>query len=452
MQIDILVAEIGSTTTKVNAFHQIRTGCPRFLGQGQSPTSVAEGDVNIGLGNAIEALKRQMGVNELTWKELFASSSAAGGLRMSVHGLVYDMTVKAAKEAALGAGGIVKLVTAGKLGPADLARIKKVNPNIILVAGGVDYGEKETAKANFELLAKNCAEIPIIYAGNIQNHDDVQYWGDSYGLTYYLTDNVYPRVDMLNVEPTRKIIQNAFEENIIHAPGMMDIRKLVDGPIIPTPGAVMESAKILYQIIGDLIVFDIGGATTDLYSVTYGSEDIGKIMMHPEPFAKRTVEGDLGVFVNIPSVVEMVGKETLKNDFPNIEKNMAEATPIPQTGDGVRFIERLAKEAALAALDRHAGVMMDIYGPDGRRKVAYGKDLTAVKYIVGTGGALTRLPNGADILASIKSDNQATRLFPRNNTQILMDNDYLMSSLGMLSIRYPDAASYLLKKTLKLIE
>ena len=140
MKVAVLVAEIGSTTTVVNAFDGIGGPCPRFLGQGQAFTSVLGGDVTVGLRGAVEDLRRHLGVSEISWGEMFATSSAAGGLRMSVHGLVYDMTVRAAKEAALGAGGILKHVTAGKMRRTDLKKIVEIRPNIVLVAGfqGVD--------------------------------------------------------------------------------------------------------------------------------------------------------------------------------------------------------------------------------------------------------------------------------------------------------------------------
>ena len=145
MKVDVLVAEIGSTTTVVNAFKDLDTENPLFWAQGQAPTSVMDGDVRIGLQGAIDDLCRKMKIDSLEYDEMLATSSAAGGLKMTVHGLVYDMTAKAAKEAALGAGGIIHYVTAGKLRRTDLAKIKEVNPNLILIAGGVDYGERETA-------------------------------------------------------------------------------------------------------------------------------------------------------------------------------------------------------------------------------------------------------------------------------------------------------------------
>lgn len=127
MKFDILVAEIGSTTTVVNAFSDLDTNDPKFVGQGQSPTTVKEDDVTIGLTKAIESLAVNLGVEKVEYNEMIATSSAAGGLKMTVHGLVYDMTAKAAKEAALGAGANIHLVTAGRIRRMDVKKIKKLN-------------------------------------------------------------------------------------------------------------------------------------------------------------------------------------------------------------------------------------------------------------------------------------------------------------------------------------
>ncbi len=164
MKVDVLVAEIGSTTTVVNAFTDIDTDNPVFWGQGQAATSVLEGDVRVGLQGAIDDLCKSKGIDGLEYDDMLATSSAAGGLKMTVHGLVYDMTAKAAKEAALGAGGIIHYITAGKLRRTDLKKIEEVKPNLILLAGGVDYGERDTAIYNAELIRSLDLNIPIIYA------------------------------------------------------------------------------------------------------------------------------------------------------------------------------------------------------------------------------------------------------------------------------------------------
>jgi len=451
MKVNVLVAEIGSTTTVVNAFNGIGTSCPIFIGQGQAPTSVLEGDVTVGLKGAISSLKENLHADEITWDDMLATSSAAGGLKMTVHGLVYDMTVRAAKEAALGAGGIIKMVTSGKLRKTDLKKIQEVNPNIILVAGGVDYGERDTALNNMEMILSMGMKTPIIYAGNIENQEEIKLMCDEAGVQVYIVENVYPKIDMLVVEPTRKVIQDVFEEHIIHAPGMSKVRELVKGPIIPTPGAVMEAAKVLKEDLGDLVIFDVGGATTDVHSVTQGSDEVNLMLISPEPVAKRTVEGDLGVFVNVNHVVEKIGIEELRKEFPDTDEILANYKPIPASDREKQFVERLTREAVLTSLERHAGTLRYLYGANGKKTVAEGKDLTAVKYIIGTGGALTRLPGKEDILSKVRTHGKGLELYPTETAKILIDYDYIFSSLGVLSKSYPKDALFLMKKSLRIL-
>ena len=454
MKINVLVAEIGSTTTVINAFDGIDTDCPKFLGQGQAPTTVLEGDVNIGLNNAIEDLKNNLGAKEIEYGEMFATSSAAGGLKMTVHGLVYDMTVRAAREAALGAGANIHLVTAGRLRRTDIKKIKDINPNIVLIAGGVDYGERDTAIYNAEVIADLDIDVPIIYAGNVQNHEEVKLIFEEKKKSHllYIVDNVYPKIDVLNVEPSRKVIQDVFEEHIIHAPGMTKVRDVVTGSIIPTPGAVMEASKLLKEYIGDLVTLDVGGATTDVHSVTEGSEEVNKILISPEPTAKRTVEGDLGVYVNMENIVNRIGKEKIaKNlnlELSKVEELIENHKPIPSTDLQKKFVEELTLEAVITSIYRHSGGFRDLYGSSGKKTLAEGKDLTNVKWIVGTGGALTRLPNRINILNEIALSNKGDKLLPNKEANILIDNHYIMASLGVLSKKYKDAALNLLKQSL----
>ncbi len=455
MKVDVLVAEIGSTTTVVNAFKDLDTENPIFWAQGQAPTSVMDGDVRIGLQGAIDDLCKKMGIDSLEYDEMLATSSAAGGLKMTVHGLVYDMTAKAAKEAALGAGGIIHYVTSGRLRRTDIAKIKEINPNLILIAGGVDYGERDTALDNAEMIRNMGLKIPVIYAGNIENQEEMKLiFDEESGQQLYNVENVYPKIDDLNVEPCRKVIQDAFEQHITHAPGMEHVREMVNGPIIPTPGAVMECTKLLYDCLGDLIVLDVGGATTDLHSVATESDKIARIMISPEPKAKRTVEGDLGVYVNRMKVIESIGEEKLREECVkmgiDLDETLESYVAIPKTEAEFKLVERLTKEAVLKAVERHAGQIRYIYGPSGRSTVAEGKDLTQVKYIVGTGGALTRLPHRVEIMKSIPAHNETGMLlFPTDHAEILVDNDYIMASLGVLSKRHREAAIRLLEKSLR---
>ena len=459
MKIDVLVAEIGSTTTVVNAFDHLESDNPVFLGQGQAPTSVKEGDVNIGLQAAIEDMKKNLHIEneKLEYTNMLATSSAAGGLRMTVHGLVYDMTVKAAKEAALGAGANIHLITAGKLSKVDMIKLDRIKPNIILIAGGVDYGERETALYNSELIAASDLNIPVIYAGNIAVADDVKLIFEAYSKekNLHIVPNVYPKIDILNIEPTREVIQDIFEKHITEAKGMEKIREMVNGPIIPTPGAVMKASKILKDEIGDLVTIDVGGATTDIHSVTEGTEKVNKILVEPEPVAKRTVEGDLGVFINKRNIVDIIKIEKLEKELnmtpEDIEKFTNSDIAIPETEEHKRFIERLTKEAVIVSINRHAGGYRTYFGGK-TDTLAFGKDLTAVKWIVGTGGALTRLTAREEILNSISQFNRADKLLPTAEAKILIDNDYIMASLGVLSSLNKEAAIKLLLKSLKFNE
>ncbi len=452
MKLDVLVAEIGSTTTVINGFWLGREAC--FAGSGQAPTTVLDGDVNLGLLNAINDLKHNLGTDELQYDELIATSSAAGGLRMTVHGLVYDMTVNAAKEAALGAGANIHMITAGKLRQGELAEIKKIKPNIILIAGGVDYGECETALFNANEIDKLDLGVPVIYAGNVQNREEIRQIFSRSGTRVYIVENVYPRIDQLNVEPARKVIQEVFEEHITNAPGMARVREMVSGNIIPTPAGVMEATKMLGNLLGDVVTVDIGGATTDIHSVTDGSEEISRIMISPEPKAKRTVEGDLGVYINVKNIIELASKEWLGKELGisivQLEDIIDNHKPIPKTPLEKAFVRKIAYVACKIAMERHAGDLFDIYSSSGRKKAARGKDLTAVKFIVGTGGVLSKLPGGSDILANVINGSNGTKLLPQSSADILIDNHYIMASIGVMSKTHPEDSVEFLKQSLRI--
>jgi uncharacterized protein (TIGR01319 family) len=452
MKIDVLVAEIGSTTTIVNAFN-IHNQDPKFLGRGVSFTTV-ESDVTIGLQLAINDLSNFLNVDRIEYNEMFASSSAAGGLRMTVHGLVYEMTVRASKEAALNAGANIHLITANKVTKSDLMKIVEINPNIILIAGGTDYGEKETALYNIKKVLELNLKIPIIYAGNIENHEEITKYFKTMNKEKYLkiVENVYPRVDYLNILPLRKVIYQTFEENIIHAKGMNNIFDMVNQKIMPTPGSVMESTMILRENLGNIITVDVGGATTDIHSVSIPSDDFLEFQ-EGEPLSKRTVEGDLGVYINHSNVVKLIKKDELITklsisdiDFEELLKNYSY---IPKSNIEKEFVFELTKKCTQLAFDRHVGDLRRVYTSSGLKIIPEGKDLTQVEYIVLTGGALINLENTESIITDYIKKNP-TKLLPRENVKIYIDNDYILSSVGVLSLKYPELAFTLLKKSLRI--
>ena len=435
----LLVADIGSTITKLSAFSELGTGHPRFLGQGLSLTSIEAGDVVVGLELARTQLADRHGV-ESNGAELMASSSAAGGLRMTVHGLTQDMTLKAAREASLGAGAIIAFTTAGKIQKDDLEQIEKINPNIILLAGGVDYGDRETVLHNAEALASSGIKAPVIYAGNIAARGEAQKTLERAGINVFGVDNVYPRIDELNIVPVRRVIQNVFSRHIITAPGMDKVKGMITGEVMPTPAAVLTSAELLSGVIGDLVVVDVGGATSDVHSVSEGSVKYAKMMIGPEPRSKRTVEGDLGIYWNATHIIQAAGGAL--DPIQNV-------AALPQEPDSIEAAIALARWAVDLSVWRHAGEIRIAYGAYGRQEVVEGRDLTCVKTIIGTGGALTRLGAGRKILGALRKDPSGRKLLPPAGTPILLDSHYIMAAAGVLSQRFADDALHLLRQSIE---
>jgi uncharacterized protein (TIGR01319 family) len=425
----ILAIEIGSTITKANGFRRTTEGAFEHLAQGFAPTSVATGDVGVGVDEAIAELRATSGL-EAGDPEVFVSSSAAGGLRMTVHGLTHGMTARAAREAALGAGAIVKLVTVGELSDADLDEIRSIRPNLVLLAGGVDFGERGPILRNAERLAALGLNVPVLYAGNAAIREPVRRTLESAGVETVVTDNVFPEVDVLKIEPVRRVIHEAFNRHIVHAPGMERLEELTRGGILPTPGAVLLGAELFAEAIGECVVVDVGGATTDVHSVTDGSPEWSSKMVEPEPRAKRTVEGDLGVYVNARQIVELAGE-------PEWESRLSDLKAIPTTEQELELTRWLCERAVETAVRRHAGVITDLYTPSGRRQVFKGKDLTSVEWLIGTGGALTRVPGGDAILRGV-ARGAGRHLLPPPEVRVLIDRDYLFSALGTLAQAYPD--------------
>ncbi len=428
-RIEFLTVEIGSTITKVNGFQTGQDGGFFPLAQGFAPTSIAEGDIRVGYEKALADLSKT-GIPISPTARIYVNSSAAGGLRMTVHGLTYNMTARAAREAALGAGAIVKMVTAGLLDEFSLAEIRKINPNIILLSGGVDFGEKEIVLKNSHALASLEINAPVVYAGNSAIRSQVQEIFSQHGIEFLIADNVFPEVDVLNTVPLRKVIHEIFNKHIIHAPGMSYLSQLTTREVIPTPGAVLLGAELFAQACGDCLVFDVGGATTDVHSVTNGNPEWTSKQLEPEPYAKRTVEGDLGVYLNAQNIVELN-----QDTSPKVELSKLKAMPV--SNEEKELTHKLCKVAVETGVKRHAAIVMDTYTPTGRKQTIRGKDLSAVKWVIGTGGALTRIEGGREILRSICTG-AGKYLLPSPETTILIDRDYRFSALGTLAQDFPE--------------
>lgn len=420
--------EIGSTITKANAF-RMESGLLHHIGQGFAPTSVAAGDVRIGADAAIAQMREQC-ASPPAAGEIFVNSSAAGGLRMSVHGLTRSMTARAAREAALGAGAIVTMTTVGAMDEFDLEDLQENRPSIILLAGGVDDGEKRIVVENAKVIASAQLGVPVVYAGNSRVRRRVEHIFVDAGQPLTCVDNVFPDVDVLRVEPVRAVIHDVFNDHITAAPGMHGLVELTNHEILPTPGAVLLATELFADAVGDAVVVDVGGATTDVHSVTDGSSEWSARVIDPEPRTKRTVEGDLGVFVNARRVAAMT-------DEGEDEERLEWLRAIPSDEREAEVTRWLAREAVEAGIGRHAGTVTEIFTPTGKTQVVRGKDLSAVRWVVGTGGALTRVPGGADILRRICTGAGA-QLLPSPEATIVIDRDYRFSALGTVAQCYPD--------------
>jgi uncharacterized protein (TIGR01319 family) len=433
MEIDVLVAEIGSTTTIVNAFNLFSEPL-KFIGRGMSRTTV-ESDVTIGLNEAIKDLEKNLNVDKITYKEMHATSSAAGGLKITVHGLVYDMTAKAAKEAALNAGANIHLITANYIDDEHINQIKTIKPNIIVIAGGTDFGEKEVSYRN--LLKVKDLNIPIIYSGNIANHNRIKTLNIK-DLT--IVENVYPRVDDFNILPLRAAIYETFEKHIVKAKGMHKVYDMITSHIVPTPGAVMETTLLLNELKPGVLTIDVGGATTDIHSVCE-PRTIYQKYHDGEPLFKRTVEGDLGVYINRELVFNQSNKREiyprLNLDEKNILRLLKTEPYIPESKEGKILIDLLTQTCVTKALDRHVGDLRRVYTTNGMKVIPDGKDLSEVKNIYLTGGACL---HHLSIENSTREylENQVHKLVPNKNTPIHKDSLYIFASLGVLSLSYKE--------------
>jgi len=441
--LDILTLEIGSTITKANGFVKDPFYGLKHVAQGFSTTTVLEGDVSIGVDKAIANLK-ESSPYRLESAEIFVNSSAAGGLRVTVHGLTLSMTARAAKEASLGAGAIIKKLTAGKIFPHDIDEIKEINPNLIILAGGVEHGDTSTVLENAKILFENHFHVPIVYAGNSVLQKPILKLAEEYKVELWMCENVFPQVDDLNVGPLRHLIHNAFSKHIIHAPGMQKLASYTHHPILPTPGAVLLATGLFAEYAGDVVVIDVGGATTDVHSVTNGSLEWTSKMVDPEPREKRTVEGDLGVFVNANHVLKYD-----KNGIWGQKLDLLKA--MPQAEQEKELTRWLCQTAVVHGIQRHAGTIKEMFTPSGKKLMVQGKDLTAVQWVIGTGGALTRVEGGADILKKICLG-ASSHLLPMKEAQIRLDKNYLFSALGTIAHVYPDLAKVAIARLLDVPE
>ena len=454
----VLLIDFGSTYTKLTA---VDLDEEVLLGTAASYTTVHT-DINEGLEAAMKLLEQKTG--KLSYDACYACSSAAGGLRMVTSGLVPELTGEAARLASLGAGAKVVGVYAFQLTEDDLEDIMAQKPDIFLLVGGTDGGNTDCILHNARMLADAKPAFPIVIAGNRTAARQCQRILE--GCETYICPNVMPKFGVLNIEPTQKQIRELFLNRIIQAKGLSKATALLSDIMMPTPSAVLQAMELLSQGceeepgIGDLIAVDVGGATTDVYSVADGMPEHMNTVYKglPEPFAKRTVEGDIGMRYSIQGIVDAAGLDTVsrlsglpKNRVTELVEYLKTHTDMVPNGD--KELEQLdyalASCAIAEAVTRHAGTIEETYTIMGLTYVQSGKNLTNVKQIVVTGGSLIHTQKTEQIAShALYSPAQPASLRPKT-ADIWVDRSYILAAMGLLSSHYPAAALRIMKKELE---
>lgn len=461
-----LAIDFGSTYTKLTA---IDLDNEVILATAKDITTV-EDDIMIGFNKAFNKLKieinKKINFDEISFVNKTACSSAAGGLKMVAIGLVPELTAEAAKKAALGAGARVIKTYAYELNSRELEEIKNTALDIILLAGGTDGGNKECIIHNAKMLAEFKVKIPVVVAGNKAATDEIENILKEAEIDCYITENVMPFINKLNVEPSREEIRKVFMNKIVEAKGMKKAEEFIKGILMPTPAAVLKASEILAtgtdeeEGLGDLIVVDIGGATTDIHSIAKGEPTKPSIMIKglEEPYAKRTVEGDLGMRYSAMALLEASGTRKIRNYLHDSLKQIDVKAQcqfrhdnikmVPQSEEEIRFDEAMAKAATELAMTRHCGVLECVYTPMGTMFNQSGKDLTETPYVIGTGGVIIHSLNPKDILKAGNFNEEDPIHLKPIAPKFLVDKTYILSSMGLLAQEYPNTAIRIMKKYL----
>lgn len=453
-----LLIDFGSTFTKLTA---VDLEGEAIIGKAMAPTTVRD-DIMIGLMNGLKELEGAIGKRDYQVK--LASSSAAGGLKMVAVGLVPELTLEAAKQAALGAGANLIGAFAYELNESEVARIEAISPDILLLCGGTDGGNKEVVVHNAAALARSRVNAPFLYAGNKAVADHCRQLLGRHGKEVTVTSNVMARLGELDVENVRAAIREIFIQRIVTAKGLDKARGFVNSILMPTPTAVLKAASLLadgtprQDGLGELVVVDVGGATTDVHSVGLGGVYPGAVKKGvPEPYAKRTVEGDLGVRYNAASILAAVGEGALTaylgrcgSDLNWATQNLAQCPEkLPQNEEEIAMDMALACAAVGVAMDRHAGCIEIIHLPFGEARIQRGKNLMDCATVIGTGGPVIYNPCPELILAKACYDPAQPLVLKPRSPRLYLDGLYALYAVGLLAEVQPDKALCVGKRYLK---
>jgi uncharacterized protein (TIGR01319 family) len=470
----IVATDCGSTTTKAILIERREDGY-HLIGRGEAPTTVEApfDDVTVGVRNAVGELEELTGRSFLDGERIvtpsangsgadlyLSTSSAGGGLQMLVTGVVKTMTAESAQRAALGAGAIVVDVIAVDDGRAEherIARIRAIRPDMILMSGGTEGGTVQHLLDTAELLVAadprprlgRGFRLPVIYAGNSAAGEGVgKVLGEHVELV--MVDNLRPQLERENLGPAREAIHRLFLEHVMaQAPGYDKLLTWTSAPIMSTPRAVGEMVQLAAREEGvDVLAVDIGGATTDVFSV-FGDQ------FH------RTVSANLGLSYSICNVLAeaqasgigrwlpvAVGESDLRNRLRN---KMIRPTTIPQSAADLLIEQAVAREALRLALAHHGALASGLKGVQQARTMAdvftqtvSGAslvDMMSLGLIIGSGGILSHAPRREQAAMMMIDAFQ-----PQGVTKLAVDSIFMMPQLGVLASVLPEAAMQVFRR------
>jgi len=470
MPLRFIATDCGSTTTKAIMVEKREEGW-RLVARGEAPTTVEKPfeDVTVGVRNAIRELEEITGIKLLDEKGniikmenptedrgtnvYVSTSSAGGGLQMLVVGVVKSMTAESAARAALGAGAIVMEVISvddGRKPYEKVELIRKLRPDMILLAGGVEGGTVKHVVELAELIAAadpkprfgSTYKMPVIYAGNSQAREEIKkILGEKTAL--YIVDNIRPTLETENLHPAREKIHDLFLEHVMQqAPGYSKLMEMVDAPIVPTPGAVgMLIERVARMENIEVLGVDIGGATTDVFSVFKG-------------IFNRTVSANLGMSYSISNVMVEAGIENILRWIPfkisptslrnRIRNKMIRPTTIPQLLEDLMIEQAIAREALRLSLEQHKMFATELKGVqrggDISRAIEDVEERTLVNMmtlnlIIGSGGVLSHAPRRVQSTLMMIDAFQ-----PKGITKLAVDSIFMMPHLGVISTINEEAA------------
>ena len=475
----ILATDCGSTTTKAILIEK-RDEEYQLIVRGEAPTTVEAPveDVTAGVINAIteveELAGRKLLDNGVILKPqrgdegvdiYISTSSAGGGLQMMVAGVVRNLTAESAERAALGAGAIVMDVIASndkRLPHEKIERIRHLRPDMLLLSGGVDGGTTSHVVELAEIIAAArpkprlgiAYELPLIYAGNIDARESIEERLQNV-MALEMVDNLRPVLERENLMPTRHKIQDQFLEHVMaHAPGYRKLIDWTDAPIMPTPGAVGEiiqtvSAQQDIEVVG----VDIGGATTDVFSVFKNREG--------ESIFNRTVSANLGMSYSVSNVLAEAGLENVLRWVPfdievgdlrnRIKNKMIRPTTIPQTLQELILEQAIAREALRLAFEQHKQLAVELRGVQQQRTISEAFDqsesgqtlvnMLSLDMLVGSGGVLSHAPRRQQAMLMMIDAFQ-----PEGITYLAVDSIFMMPQLGVLAQVNPEAATHVFER------